>query len=159
MAYWHAETGWLTCRHVTTGGHILTICWLGVTEILLTCWYAGNGWLGCRHRQNWLTADWPTDWKLEDRNGFRTDKTGWMTCWSWMTNLLADMLHNDNSLTRHNWNIKSCMTDLLIHWKWMTGLLTSSKLADWPADRLKTCWRGMAGTLKSGPTEMLKLDN
>ena len=36
-ADWHAETGWLTRWLVTTSGHLLTICWLGVTEILKNC--------------------------------------------------------------------------------------------------------------------------
>ena len=59
-----------------------------------------------------------------------------MTCWNRLTNLSADILHTDNSLTRSNWYIKK----LYDYWKWLTGLMTSSKLTDWPADRLKTCW-------------------
>ena len=60
-------------------------------------------------------------------------KTGWLTCWNRLTNLLTRYnrrTYTDNLLTRSNWNIKK------LH-DWLADTL---EIADCVADMVKTGW-------------------
>ena len=144
---------------------------------LLRCWNWLNSWLTYWNMKK-LEHDWPSDtlemadWvaymsKLADWlairlktcwPGWPTDywKTGWLTCWNRLTNLL----------TRYNWRtlttcwlgvtdiLKSCMTTgngwlgCWLRQNWLTGRLTDWKLADsrngWHTEK-RTDWHAETG--------------
>jgi len=92
-ADWHAETGWLTCWHVTTDGHQYTdnlltrsnwnikklYDWLAVDTLEIADWVADmvkTGWLAGWQTENLLTRN---GWHTEKRAKWHTG-TGWLTC-------------------------------------------------------------------------------
>ena len=148
MAYIYWKTGWLTCWNRLTNfltrynrrtytDNLLTRSYWNIKK--LYDWLADTleiaDWVADVVKTGWL-AGWQTE-NLLTRNGWHTEKraewhagTGWITC------QLTCYIPTTFWLGVTDINIKK----LYDYWKWLTGLPTWSKLADWPADRLNTCW-------------------
>ena len=70
---------------------------------------------------------------------------------------LAVLTYWENLLTQSNWKMKKLDHDWPSDTLEMAGWVAyMSKLADWLADRLKTCWPEWLTLLKNGLNDMLE---